>query len=485
MNLTKQKASVITHRWVNLSLTLWSLIIIHANRDIDYECLNNFFDVLDWRLIGQITIEEFSILYEEWLNLNSAAQESVHLKSKSNLTKLSLFYMKNFLFSRKYDEADLDLLVGLILHQENKWILDTPLSYHYNRLSRNDAGLESNQFHPAHQSLSLCTMEWINSSEELFFSLDNPGYGHLKYDELSYLSMVLLLGLQNFNSEEDVVTDLSVDSLMIMTVQLLRDFGGNALLRSTDFLDNSYETSISHRNHMVTLLMFKSYLMRQGVDTNELQQLSSHIHLTLHRLVELIQNKVGSLTGDDYDSSHALLSILASCKIPGNGQNGLPRLWQQAVINSTGHDPASNAKTHLNRNTGSSVNNDSMQSLLQFLFCVAELFLSAQLLVSDYFYDHESHARLPSAHLKNIKKGHPSALGYDEPKAEVIELHMNAFILFHLYFIWKSQSHIEEMAVHEQRLRALFSTQHGTVLMLMIVFDFNSSLNLRICLNAF
>jgi hypothetical protein len=58
-------------RWLYLTATFWSLIVFDSQRVVNKESLSNFYDVMQWRITGEINEDEFSSLLCEWMNNKS------------------------------------------------------------------------------------------------------------------------------------------------------------------------------------------------------------------------------------------------------------------------------------------------------------------------------------------------------------------------------------------------------------------------------
>jgi hypothetical protein len=209
-------------RWLNLSATFWALIVMDAHRSVDKESLENFFDVMDWRAHGKITEQEFSALYMEWIGKPAAGGSGHSSSTPRKKHTVGVFAVRQLLLERRCVESDLDLLIGMVIHETNRSILNSPINF----LARENAG------RPNATNLEVCTRRWISLSEELFFSLDTPGYGFLRFDEFFFLASCLAVGLQGWSNESELESDFSIGSLTALALQMMREAGAAIMITS-------------------------------------------------------------------------------------------------------------------------------------------------------------------------------------------------------------------------------------------------------------
>jgi hypothetical protein len=206
-----------TCRWLNLSSTFWALIVMDAQRSVDKEGLENFFDVMDWRAHGKITEQEFTALFAEWIGKSASLTGSSSSRRKHTV---GVFSVRQLLLERRCVESDLDLLIGMIIHETNRVILNSPIAFSGRESKANTANLE------------VCSRRWMSLSEELFFSLDTPGYGFLRFDEFFFLAACMTVGLQGWHTENEVEADFSVGSLTAIALQMMREAGAAIIITS-------------------------------------------------------------------------------------------------------------------------------------------------------------------------------------------------------------------------------------------------------------
>src|SRR5690606_35188705 len=100
--------------------------------------------------------------YSVWLRPTNAQAEDKKKRPK----RLSVLELRAVLALRKHLEADLDMMVSMLLFEQNRNILHTPLSQ---------------------MEISFCTQEWISLVEQLFFHLDPAGFGYIFFDQIMFL----------------------------------------------------------------------------------------------------------------------------------------------------------------------------------------------------------------------------------------------------------------------------------------------------------
>ncbi len=337
-------------RWLNLSTTLWTLIIMDAERIADYNSTRDFVQVMNWRSHGKINSNEFSALYNEWIGKNlPLGKDKIDPNKKKNT--IGLLSMRQILLDLNISESDLDLFVGMIIHETNVNFLNTPISY---LMKQN--GLKHSSLLKPSSNLDVCTKRWIDLCEELFFCLDTPGYGELRYDEMFFFAGCLTIGLQGWTNEAEIENDISLGVLCATTLQMMTDAGAtiNITSKRHEILDlqrgigesemkrdtlkntaNKNNTIITpsyihayynHNLFAVSLPMFKLFLMQKGINDSQLAALVVHVKSVIERMARITYTHAEDL----YSSSKPL---------ENRNNIGSPRLWQQAVCIALGYDP--------------------------------------------------------------------------------------------------------------------------------------------------
>jgi hypothetical protein len=195
-------------RWINMSTSLWSMIVGHSVRKIVRQSLANFITSLYWRLNGSISEEEFHCLYLEWVSKRS---------SNAKCQKCDVFMLRDCLLEQATTEEDLEIFLGIIIFEANKGVLNSPLSF--------------NSPHST-ASLELCSSRWLSLSEELFFLLDSSGDGFLGFDDFFFLSICLLSYAQS-GTDTDFDTRISLTNVAAVAVQLMREADAEVCFDST------------------------------------------------------------------------------------------------------------------------------------------------------------------------------------------------------------------------------------------------------------
>jgi len=338
LNASKlQKQSV---RWLNLSATFWYLIVMDTERSVTKDNLNSFFEVIKWRAHDKINEDEFSVLYSEWIGKSTGSNRR---------GVVGIFTVRQMLLENSCTESDLDLYIGMIMNEANKYTLHIPINY----ISKLDSA--HNQPH-----LELVSSKWLSLSEELFFCLDSPGYGVLRFDEIFFLSSCLAIGLQGWQNENDVETIFNNSVLSAVTLQLMRDMGANINLTSlrqellslgghselevtlagsenvvVDGIVNKpirngssplKQPMSGYKKQSITMRMFKQYFLRKSVNESTLAALLLHVKMCIERLARITSSNSAQL----YSASKPLENQRAI---------GSPRLWQQAVLTALGYSP--------------------------------------------------------------------------------------------------------------------------------------------------
>ena len=187
-------------RWQNMTSTLWHMLILEARRVVDKATISSFLESMMWRMRGDLSEGEFSKAYKEWIGLQYPLRER---------KQVGLMVFRSILASRNIGEADCDLLLGLILHEENRRLLnDRSIDGFHSHSSfmgstkRGGAideskGTTSRPYEP-------CTREWISACEDLFFLLDANGYGFLRFDDIHFIMVSLNIMGGSQTSEEEL-----------------------------------------------------------------------------------------------------------------------------------------------------------------------------------------------------------------------------------------------------------------------------------------
>jgi len=311
-SLTLYRHSV---RWLNLSRTLWSLVVLDAHRRVHNENTAQFIEVLSWRAQGLVTEDEFSSIYSEWI---SRSNDKSPRKPKRTTT-VGISQLRRILFEKPCSEADLDLFVGILINDVNRRLLHSTVCYSPLAV----AG-------PRRVGLEVCDDQWVSLSEELFFVLDSPGFGALSFDEAFFFCACVTIGMQGWSSRDDLEADVSLTTLAAITIQFIHETGGSVLANHTSAaapvnMNSKYE---------VTLPMFKRYLIRKSVGADALKELLHHVNTCLERVMRLAHTS-------------GAVDLTSSCRPFSCNSNtvGSPRLWQQAVL-SAAHLPQTSSVTN-------------------------------------------------------------------------------------------------------------------------------------------
>jgi hypothetical protein len=339
-------------RWINMSTTLWSMIVGNSSRKIVRQSLHNFIIALYWRLNGSISEEEFHCLYQEWRNKRTSGHKSQNC---------DVFALRDCLLEQSTTEDDLEIFLGIIIFETNKGFINSPLSYHSPRAE-------------------LCSTRWLSLSEELFFLLDTPGHGYLGFDGLVFLSLCLISSSQTWKSETDLDVRLSLTNVTAVTVQLMREAGSDVYFDSTLTFSSRYDQeqispekqgtrtlsrrlsvtydgnghrvfpespfggvpqvesrpqSLESKPHpasvgILTLPMFKRLLIKRSVGETSLVALVSHLKECIQRLIAISEEK-----GVDV--------LYAACVHDStNGADiSAPKLWNTCIEAIFGYSPTS------------------------------------------------------------------------------------------------------------------------------------------------
>lgn len=392
-----------TPRWCHLTLSLLSLVVHDTQRNVDPQALSGFLEVIYWRAHGKITSEEFSVLFNEWMHAESKPGVS-NTKKKTLMTPAPL---RAVVLEKRYLESDLDLFIGIIIHEINTKLLNTTISYGNKRSRLN---------------LEVVTERWLSLSEELFFSLDTPGYGSLRCEECFFYAACLIMGLQGWKTENELEADLSLTSLTATAFQFLKECGvSSAVISSRSNAIDAGRTNgkasrlQSNGKHEITLSMFKRHLIKRSLGEGDLALLIGHVKQSIELLVKLAKISGAEdlyLACQPYELRGAVI--------------GSPRLWQEAVLLAAGFQPspASSAPQPL-------------PPVLLYLLSDAEKLVSVSFRALEFPIDEEGFLPMPEGSQLSYDLHRPD---HSNPlvshTAANDELHDNASRLYSSYRRW-------------------------------------------------
>lgn len=420
-----QKQSV---RWLNLSLNLWSLTVLDVYRTVSLESIAQFLEVVSWRAHGKINEEEFSVLYSEWV-----AKPEKGAPAHTKRVTVGVFGVRQLLLEKKYGETDLDLCIGILIHEINMRLLNSSVSY----VSKKTTG-SSNQQNPF--SLEVCSAKWLTLCEELFFTLDTPGYGVLHFDEAFFYCTCVTVGMQGWNNEEELEADLSLATLTAATVQFMSDTGASICVRSGQQdhelhwaleapvgKGSGRKQSQSSQLHAqpkssngkceITLSMFKRYFLKRNVGEASLAALLTHVQGCIERVVRLARvNGAEEL----YQACRPFETELGSI--------GSARLWKQAVLSASGHVVPPNS----NDGSGSA---PATPPILLFLLSDAERLLSGALRANELPIDGTGFVSRGANNSGSLTDG-----AMDSPNVANEEMHESVYKLWNQFRKWGTDS---------------------------------------------
>jgi hypothetical protein len=456
-------------RWCQLTVTLYSLVVLDTQRNPDIQSLQQFLEVIHWRAHGKITEDEFSVLFTEWMKLEKNS-DTRSVTAGSNLSSKRKFFLNLSIFriillQKNYVESDLDLFIGIVLHETNLKLMNTTISY----VAKN----MGNKLMPSF-NLEVVTRRWLELAEELFFSLDTPGYGSLRYDEVFFFCNCVHVGLQNWKNELELETDLSITAMTAITIQFIRDCGAslpfitssgtngnnnnNNLTNITknslyefydDYPKSNLKKSSSHSSLLnqkeifkteITLPMFKKLLVSKNIGENELILLSNHIKLCIEKIAKLAR-----LSGAD-DLYFACQPYELKGQVIGS-----PRLFQEAVLFASGFQPPSPAgqtQSHSSGNNEMPGSNQPIPLILLFLLSDGEKYLSGvfraiEFDVEGLGFGGEDRPHFLATTPSGTDNNHNVAatnIDYTNPLNSLIsaneELHENANRIYTLFRLW-------------------------------------------------
>lgn len=408
-------------RWFNQSATFWALAVMDAQRTVDCPSLSNFLEAMQWRACGKVTDSEFTAMYIEWISGTGATV----LASSKRRGVIGVFATRQLLLERKCEEHDLDLLIGMLIHEANKALSGTALTYSTTSSKSSPIIAVSSSSHKRHAVLEVVTPRWLTLAEELFFILDTPGFGVVRYDEVYVLAACLTMGLQNWTTQSELEADCSLGILGASALQMMKEMGcsvtttglGQELLslgisrdetdtreRSTvhlldetalDVVPLSDATMLSGRvlspgrasvsgrmvavpnfgKFSITVPMFKSWLISKSVGEAALADLVAHVRACVERLGRL-----------------CVQSAASSAAMSKSGTGGLSpetpisqRLWHCAVMRAGGSSWAPHDGSH---------NSSQTPPILLYLLSDAEKHIPGCLRTAEESDIDESHSLL-------------------------------------------------------------------------------------------
>lgn len=319
-------------RWCRLSETLWGLIVGEAQRSVDRESLGNFIEVINWRAQGKISEQEFTHLFSEWIGeklrfgISMASNtSSSNLRSSGGSNGKQKFFSVNVMVFRqllsdlKCLERDLDLYVGIVLHEINNLIfLNAPINFamgNRDMIANKDA---------THIGLEVCSKNWLSLMDELFFCLDSSGYGQLGFEEIFFFIGCLTVGLHGWADEMEAEMNLSLGILCARTLQMMRDMDVKIHLAASEKEEVKY-CGFGLGKYVVTLPMLKHYFLKNAIGESDLILILNHVKNCIERIAKL--------------SSEGAEELFASCHPLEDQQSlGSPRLWQEAVTGAAYYD---------------------------------------------------------------------------------------------------------------------------------------------------
>jgi hypothetical protein len=377
-----------TPRWLNLTISLWGAIVADANRSVDKIALRNFVDAMEWRISGEVSEFEFLGLYNEWM---ASGFPLLKKRNSVGLTTIRSIFIEKNLY-----ESELDLLLGLMIFENSRSLLNTPLYF-----AANAANVKENS------TLEVCSRKWLALSEELFFLLDSPGYGCLQFDQLFFLSACLSFGIKSWSDESEIESDLSIGILTAITSSIMKDAlpphssivvsGGPGLAPTPELISrsdtfessavasdvglpsprsrpsmrrsSSIDSSVSNSDKKnapdgppglagsssqagasasqiyaaVTLPMFKRFLIKMGICEAPLVALVSHVR----SCVAVISGILMSWSSKPASRPGSTAALQACYTAAGQGfapaAVGPPRLWQHNVMKVSGRSSSSSS----------------------------------------------------------------------------------------------------------------------------------------------
>ena len=201
-------------RWLNLSSALWSMIVLDANRAVDKKGVVNILTAMMWRLHGEISEEEFTGLFLEWMGPSG-------FTGRRPSNKCGVLVLRDVLLEQSITEENLDVLLGMAIFEVNRRLLSSPLSFSVTTTeSTDDKGLSRGK-----RTLEICSKRWLSLSEELFFMLDTPGFGFMGLDEFIFLGASLLLARRDWACEADAERCFSAQTLAAVALYMMRQAG--------------------------------------------------------------------------------------------------------------------------------------------------------------------------------------------------------------------------------------------------------------------
>lgn len=249
-------------RWLNLSRTLWTLVVKDSSYSVteeDDSSLSSFFDVIEWKIQGKVSVEEFTFLYAEWMKRAEIRPEMDLINFQKNGRVPNVQIVRQILLDRNSSEKDLARFIGLILHENNLNLIDIPISYTLREYPLRN-----------HSNLELCNETWLALCESLFFSLDILGQGFLQFDEIFFFCSCLVIGTFSSDSvNTENIPELELTVLTGMTIQFMTDCNEG----ETESTLSSNTPHSTTRPLAVSLPSFKLHLLSKGIGLTALTAL--------------------------------------------------------------------------------------------------------------------------------------------------------------------------------------------------------------------
>lgn len=356
-------------RWLKLTIALWNMIILDCRAkviDIDSSC--NFIKAMRWRIEGEVSANEFSVLFNEWIRSSEVYHTSTSFSiiERNALNTIGFHSFRQLLIKENFTkESQLDLFVSSILRDLNTKLLNQPLIVQ------------------RQSEISICNESWCNAADQLYFWLDSSGYGLIGYDELYFFITCLCIGLQDWQSIHELRDDLSLGVISAAVYQTLRDMGLTIQLcpfNESNRVDNQPFQKVS-----VSSYVFKRYLLKKGIDEATIFKIIQFVHSLHDKLINFSASKDASLNTMRSESIFYACYQFESFDSSFQQEMTIPRLWQYTVLASYSKnikliDLSSALKVSSpSSNTSSTI----LTPLFTFLFCDAEKYLLALLRASE------------------------------------------------------------------------------------------------------
>ena len=298
-------------RWLNLSTSLWCSIMAEADRDfldIDRTTqeINDIMDIFDNWILQRITLLEFTYLFKDWCGhggkgtILSIENSGIRGRVSRNTDTPDITLFRSILIKRQYSVSDLEERISILLQIfEQDLLLALP------------------------DSLGL-SGRWLEVSMELFSSLDNLGYGFWHFDELSFFSSCLSIGIQSWNNQSEMEADLSLTTTTAISLALMNNCGGHLLIGNPDEMYSETDRLNPNKPPVITMSMFQRIMAIKKVTVAGLEALLVHITSCLKILADMVLEEMPSLR------SACWLTTVTNDKSNNNDINEVecgPKLW--------------------------------------------------------------------------------------------------------------------------------------------------------------